>query len=112
MDVFNAVADPTRRAILDRLVGGEAPAGALVEAFPALTQPAVSRHLRVLLEVGLVAVRPDSQRRIYSLRADRLAELDAWLAPYQRFWGERFDALEGHLLKKHGKKKERKAIKA
>ncbi len=86
MDIFVAVAEPTRRAILDMLAEGDRPAGELVAAFPALTQPAVSRHLRVLLDVGLVAVRPEAQRRIYALRPERLAELDAWLGRYRRFW--------------------------
>jgi len=97
MDIFEAVAEPTRRAILDLLVEGERPAGDLVAAFPALTQPAVSRHLRVLLEVGLVEVRPEAQRRIYTLRPDRLAELDIWLNRYRRFWSNRLDALDRHL---------------
>jgi DNA-binding transcriptional ArsR family regulator len=97
MDIFVAVAEPTRRAILDLLAGGERAAGELVSAFPALTQPAVSRHLRVLLDVGLVAVRPEAQRRIYTLRPERLAELDAWLSHYRRFWAERLDALDRHL---------------
>jgi DNA-binding transcriptional ArsR family regulator len=97
MDIFVAVAEPTRRAILDLLAEGERPAGELVAAFPALTQPAVSRHLRVLLDVGLVEVRPEAQRRIYALRPERLAELDAWLGRYRRFWAGRLDALERHL---------------
>lgn len=97
MDIFVAVADPTRRAILDLLVEGERPAGELVAAFPALTQPAVSRHLRVLLEVGLVAVRPEAQKRIYGLRPERLAELDVWLGRYRQFWNDRLDALGQHL---------------
>jgi DNA-binding transcriptional ArsR family regulator len=102
MDVFVAVAEPTRRAILDLLAEGERPAGALVAAFPELTQPAVSRHLRVLLEVGLVEVRPEAQRRIYALRPDRLAEMDDWLGRYRRFWDHRLDALERHLDDIHG----------
>lgn len=97
MDIFVAVAEPTRRAILDLLAEGERPAGEIVAAFPDLTQPAVSRHLRVLLDVGLVAVRPDAQRRIYGLRPERLAELDVWLARYRRFWNDRLDALGRHL---------------
>jgi DNA-binding transcriptional ArsR family regulator len=97
MDVFVAVAEPTRRTMLDLLATGERPAGDLVAAFPSLTQPAVSRHLKVLRDVGLVDVRPDAQRRIYALRPERLAELDAWLAPYRRYWADHLDALSGHL---------------
>lgn len=101
MDVFVAIAEPTRRAMLDLLASGERAAGDLVTAFPSLTQPAVSRHLRVLRDVGLVDVRPDAQRRIYTLRPDRLAELDAWLAPYRRFWADHLDALSAHLTQAH-----------
>ena len=84
MDVFEAVAEPSRRALLDLLAEGERPAGELVAHLPALTQPAVSRHLRVLREAGLVEVRPVAQQRIYALRAEGLAELDAWLAYHRR----------------------------
>jgi DNA-binding transcriptional ArsR family regulator len=97
MDVFEAVAEPTRRAVLDLLAQRERSAGELVAAFPALTQPAVSRHLRILREAQLVGVRPDGTRRVYSLRPAALAELDRWLDTYRRFWGARLDALEGHL---------------
>ena len=76
MDVFEAVAEPTRRAVLDLLVRRERSAGELVAAFPALTQPAVSRHLCILRESQLVDVRPDGTRRIYSLRPAALAEIE------------------------------------
>jgi DNA-binding transcriptional ArsR family regulator len=97
VDVFVAVAEPTRRAMLDLLAGGERAAGDLVAAFPGLTQPAISRHLRVLRDVGLVDARPDGQRRIYALRPERLAELDAWLSRYRGFWSGQLDALDAHL---------------
>src|SRR5947207_15345107 len=97
MDVFAAVAEPTRRALLDLLVQREQPAGELVAAFPALTQPAVSRHLRILRESQLVDVRPDGARRVYSLRPAALAEVDRWLDSYRRFWDARLDDLEAHL---------------
>jgi DNA-binding transcriptional ArsR family regulator len=97
MDVFTAVAEPTRRAVLDLLAGRERSAGELVEAFPTLTQPAVSRHLRVLRDVELVDVRVEGTRRVYSLRPAALIELDRWLDRYRRFWGERLDRLEEHL---------------
>jgi DNA-binding transcriptional ArsR family regulator len=97
VDVFTAVADPTRRAMLDLLTAGERPAGDLVAAFPALTQPAISRHLRVLREVGLVDVRAQAQRRIYTLHAEPLSELDAWLGRYREHWARHLDAIESHL---------------
>jgi DNA-binding transcriptional ArsR family regulator len=97
VDIFVALADHTRRGMLDLLTEGERPAGDLVAAFPALTQPAVSRHLRVLREVGLVAVRTQAQHRIYSLRADRLAEVDAWLSRYRQYWARHLDAISDHL---------------
>jgi DNA-binding transcriptional ArsR family regulator len=93
---FNVLAEPARRRILELLRQRERPVGELVERLE-LSQPGVSKHLRVLREAGLVRVRPDGQRRWYGLRAEPLAELDAWLAPYREFWGGRLDALERHL---------------
>ncbi len=103
MDVFEAVAEPTRRAVLDLLALRERSAGELVSAFPALTQPAVSRHLRILRESQLVDVRPHGTRRVYSLRPDALAELDRWLDTYRHFWGARLDDLESHLDARAGR---------
>ena len=97
MDVFEAVAEPNRRALLDLLADGARPAGELVASLPGLTQPAVSRHLRVLREVGLVEVRPDGRRRIYALRADGLVEIDSWISRYRRYWPRHLDALVTHL---------------
>jgi DNA-binding transcriptional ArsR family regulator len=105
MDVFEAVAEPSRRALLDALTRGERTAGELVATLPELTQPSVSRHLRVLREVGLVEVRPDAQRRIYALRADGLVEIDEWIERYRRYWSGHLDALERHLQSKHGDSK-------
>jgi DNA-binding transcriptional ArsR family regulator len=102
MDVFEAVAEPSRRALLDVLAEGERTAGELVATLPNLTQPAVSRHLRVLREVGLVEVRPDAQRRIYALRADGLVEIDRWLGAYRRYWAAHLDSLEHHLARTRG----------
>jgi DNA-binding transcriptional ArsR family regulator len=93
---FDVLAEPRRRPILDVLRGGERPVGDLVEHLT-LTQPAVSKHLRVLWEAGLVDVRQDAQRRWYRLRLEPLAEIDAWLAPYRELWNGRLDALEQHL---------------
>ena len=96
MSPFEAIAEPNRRAILELLRGGELPAGDLVEA-TGLSQPGVSKHLKLLREAGLVSVRPDGQRRLYRLEASQLAELDAWLTPFRVFWANRLDALEKHL---------------
>ncbi len=95
---FDALAEPARRQILELLRQRERPVGELVERLK-LSQPGVSKHLRVLREAGLVRVRPEGQRRWYGLRAEPFAELDAWLAPYREFWVGRLDALERHLDK-------------
>jgi len=106
MDVFEAVAEPSRRALLDVLADGERTAGELVATLPGLTQPAVSRHLRILREVGLVEVRPEAQRRIYALRADGFAEIDEWISRYRRYWPRHLDALEQHLANAQSKPEE------
>jgi DNA-binding transcriptional ArsR family regulator len=93
---FAAVSEPARRQILELLRERERPVGDLVEHLD-LSQPGVSKHLRVLREAGLVRVRRDGKRRWYGLRAEPLAELDTWLAPYRELWGGRLDALEQHL---------------
>ena len=93
---FEVLAEPNRRRILDSLRDGERPVGELVHELR-MSQPAVSKHLRLLRDAGLVEVRPDAQRRYYRLRAAPLQELDAWIAPYRRFWEQRLDALEAHL---------------
>jgi DNA-binding transcriptional ArsR family regulator len=94
--IFEVLAEPNRRRILDLLYGGHRAVGELVEQL-GLSQPAVSKHLRILKEAGLVVARPDAQRRLYELRAEPLSELDEWLAPYRRMWEQRLDALERHL---------------
>src|SRR3954449_5460133 len=93
---FEVLAEPTRRGILDLLRERERSVGELVESLT-ISQPGVSKHLRVLREAGLVSVRTEAQRRVYGLRAEPLSEIDAWLEPYRRFWSERLDALERHL---------------
>jgi DNA-binding transcriptional ArsR family regulator len=93
---FSVLAEPARRDILDLLRDGERSVSELVAALP-LSQPGVSKHLRVLREAGLVQVRPEAQRRWYGLRPEPLAELDAWLAPYRRLWAGRLDLLERRL---------------
>ena len=96
MTAYTALAEPSRRRILDLLRDGERSVTDLV-AHLDLSQPGVSKHLKVLREAGLVAVRPDGKLRWYGLRAQPLAEVDAWLAPYREHWTGRLDALERHL---------------
>jgi DNA-binding transcriptional ArsR family regulator len=103
MDPFEVLAEPHRRALLDLLRERERSVSELVEGLR-LSQPGVSRHLRVLREAQLVDVRIDGQRRIYSLRAAPLDAVDAWIAPYRRFWVDRLDALERHLNEHESKK--------
>jgi DNA-binding transcriptional ArsR family regulator len=93
---FEVLAEPNRRRILDLLLIAERPVGDLVEAL-AVSQPAVSKHLRVLREAGLVESRSDAQRRIYRVRTDPLQAIDAWLAPYRARWTAGLDDLERHL---------------
>ena len=93
---IEVLAEPRRRQILDLLRDEPRTVGHLVAA-TGLSQPGTSKHLRVLREAGLVDVRKDAQRRIYTLRPEPLAEVDAWLAPYRRLWEGRLDALERHL---------------
>jgi DNA-binding transcriptional ArsR family regulator len=104
VDAIEVLAEPSRRRILDLLRDGERPVGELVARMP-LTQPAVSKHLRVLKDAGLVDVRAQAQRRIYRIRPEPLAELDAWLAPYRVLWSQRLDDLERHLTQKEQKEK-------
>ena len=93
---WTVLAEPHRREMLELLLERPHAVGELVERL-GLSQPATSKHLRVLREAGLVQVRAQAQRRVYALDPAPLAELDAWLAPYRRLWEERLDALERHL---------------
>jgi DNA-binding transcriptional ArsR family regulator len=93
VSALEALADPTRRRIVELLADGDLEAGAIAAHF-STSRPAISRHLRVLREGGLVRVRADAQRRVYALDPAPLAELDAWLARYRRFWTNRLDALD------------------
>ena len=96
MSPFEAIAEPNRRAILELLRAGELPAGDLVKA-TRLSQPGLSKHLKLLREAGLVSVRPDGQRRLYRLEPQKLAAVDAWLTPFRTAWADRLGALEDHL---------------
>src|SRR6266480_3299163 len=95
-DVFNAVAEESRRRILDTLIAGEKAVGAIVDDV-AMSQPQVSKHLRVLSEVGLVRCRAEGRRRLYSLEADRLQPFHDWLAKYEQTWNERMDRMDDYL---------------
>ena len=95
-DVFNAVAEAHRREILDTLIGGEKAVGAIVRDL-SMAQPQVSKHLRVLSEVGLVTCRAEGRRRLYRLEPARLRPLHAWLAKYEQAWNDRLDRLDDYL---------------
>jgi DNA-binding transcriptional ArsR family regulator len=96
LNTFQILAEPSRRVLLEALLGGEVPVKALVDV-SGLSQPVVSKHLKILRDAGLVGVRPEGQRRLYSLRTEPLRGLDDWLEPYRRYWSDRLDALEAHL---------------
>ncbi|MEV0799246.1 metalloregulator ArsR/SmtB family transcription factor [Kribbella sp. NPDC050281] len=102
--VLHALADESRRTVLEILRDHPASAGELAEALP-IARPGVSRHLRVLREAGLVDVRQDAQRRIYTLRPEALVEVDEWLGEYRRLWENRLDALHTEIAR--GKKARR-----
>ena len=94
--MFEVLAEPNRRRILDLLREKERPVGDLVAKL-GISQPAVSKHLRVLRDAGLVEVTADAQRRLYRVHAEPLREIDDWLTPYRKAWSKRIDALERHL---------------
>ena len=94
--MFTVLAEPNRRLLLDSLRPQPHTVTELVDAL-GLSQPAVSKHLRILRDAGLVTIRPDGQRRWYEINAAPLAEVDEWLEPYRRLWAERLDQLERHL---------------
>ena len=96
-DVFFAISDPTRRAVLDLLTGGSRNAGEIASRFPRLTQPGVSRHLKVLREAKLVQVTVRAQERIYTINPEGLADLYEWVAKYQAMWPDTLDALGRYL---------------
>jgi DNA-binding transcriptional ArsR family regulator len=94
--VFEVIAEPNRRAILTLLVSSEQSVGEIEQRL-GMTQPAVSKHLRVLRDAGVVEATVDAQRRVYRLKPESLQELDEWLAPFRRLWSRHLDALERHL---------------
>ena len=104
MQALSALADPIRRQIIEMLADRERDAGELAAAFP-VSRPAVSRHLRVLREAGLVQVRPQAQRRAYALDPEPLEDLARWLERYRRFWSQRLDALDTELARGRHRRK-------
>lgn len=105
MTIFDALADPTRRRILDLLRERPRLVGELVDLLE-MSQPGISKHLRVLREAGLVTVRQDAQRRWYELRYEPLAEIDQWLKNYRHLWEARFDRLDTYLQELQAKDKD------
>ena len=97
MDTFAAISDPTRRQVLDLLSRRERAAGEIGKAFPAVSQPGMSRHLRILREVDLVHVRKQNRQRVYSLHWEGLAPVEAWISKYRGFWEAELDSLEQFL---------------
>ncbi len=95
-DIFQAIADPTRRALLDRLRDGEQAVKQLAEPFE-MSMPAISQHLQVLCEAGLVEVRKVGRQRLYRLNPEPLKEVSEWMNPYEQFWQEKLDALGKYL---------------
>lgn len=95
-DVFNAIAEAHRREILDALIAGEKPVGAIVDDL-SMSQPQVSKHLRVLSEVGLVRCRADGRRRLYRLEPEHLRPMHEWLTKYEQAWNERLDRMDDYL---------------
>jgi len=101
MAPFEVLAEPNRRRILDLLLVAERPVGEIVDEL-AVSQPAVSKHLRILREAGLVTARSEAQRRLYRVRPEPLREIDAWIEPYRELWRSRLDDLERHLDEMEG----------
>lgn len=102
MHAFEVLGEPVRRRLLELLVDGERSAGdlgAVVQEEFGISQPAVSQHLKVLRDNGFASVRPEGTRRLYSVQPDPLREVDRWLEPYRRFWGQHLDALATELAR-------------
>jgi len=102
-DVYKAIADPNRRIVLDILMRGGQPVSAILARIE-LSQPALSQHLKVLRDVGLVQQRRAGRERIYTLNPKPLKEISDWIAHYEKFWHEKLAALGEHLERKHGKR--------
>ena len=109
LDVFNAIAEARRRDILDTLITGEKAVGMIVTDL-AMSQPQVSKHLRVLSEVGLVRCRAEGRRRLYSLEPEQLRPMHGWLAKYERAWNERLDRMDHYLTELQHNKERRSDI--
>ena len=96
MDIYSILAEPNRRLLLDTLLAGEKPVSDLVDTLK-MSQPVVSKHLRIMREAGVVISQPAGQKRLYRINPEPLQDLASWLAPYEKFWTNRFDDLERHL---------------
>lgn len=105
-DVFEVLAEPTRRRMLELLAQGERSVSDMTAEFD-IHQPGISRHLRILHDAGLVNVRKDAQRRIYSIRPEPLQELDDWIGQYRALWEQRFDKLAAHLARRKAEQQAR-----
>ncbi len=101
-DVFHAIADPTRRDILSLITTGSMNPNSIAEKFE-MSRPAISQHIKVLTECGLVTIRKDGRMRYYELQADKLSEVDHWLKPFKALWGKRLDKLDNYLNELQGK---------
>jgi len=110
LDVFQALADPTRRRILETLRAGEQQVSDVVEK-AGIHQSGVSRHLRILSQAGFVSMRPDGQRRLYGLKPEPFRELETWLSHYHSLWDARLDRFEAALLKKQSAQRAKKRSK-
>ncbi len=109
MHAFDVLGDPVRRSILQSLLNGDMASGAIVDVVSkefGITQPAVSHQLKILRENGFATVRPEAQRRVYSLNSESFLEVQAWLEPFARFWDHKFDALDTEIAR--GKKRRKK----
>ncbi|NET33952.1 MAG: helix-turn-helix transcriptional regulator [Cyanothece sp. SIO1E1] len=104
-DIFKAIADPTRRQIISLLTQEAMPMNAIAERFPDISRPAVSKHVKVLTDIGLIAVYKDGRERFCHASLEPLKEVSDWVAQYERFWNQKLDNLGDYLKQKYGKKK-------
>jgi DNA-binding transcriptional ArsR family regulator len=102
VDVFVAIADPTRRRIIDECGGAERTAGSIADLFPTMSRPNVSRHVRALVDAGVLVERRDAQRRLFRLDHDALREVDEWLGRYRSFWADRVERLQKAVVDANG----------
>ena len=104
-DIFKAIADPTRRQIISLLTQEAMPMNAIAERFPEISRPAVSKHVKVLTDIGLIAVHKDGRERFCHASLEPLKEVSDWVSQYERFWNQKLDNLGEYLKQKYSKKK-------